>query len=202
MGSRIAREHTGMHGDARPCNPLHVGHRRATVDIGVVKFVFLNDAEDAHWRRMSAHARGDRRFREESAGVVKLQALPFDRDRDDQRSLRLGRFLLRRLDFFCLISAHSWPPLQDGRWLKIIITGIVTGPIISGSVGLGGGTGGTGQRQKGNLPKPSGPNPTPTHAYHLQILNHLLSVLQTRYAFTSVAVPGPVMLVQLYAKSL
>ena len=54
MGSRIAREHAGMHGDARPGNPLHVGHRRAAVDIGVVKFVLLNDAEDAHRRRMSA----------------------------------------------------------------------------------------------------------------------------------------------------
>jgi len=32
----------------------------------------------------------------------------------------------------------------------------------------------------------------PTYAYHLRILNHLLLVLQTRYAFTSVALLVPV----------
>jgi hypothetical protein len=40
----------------------------------------------------------------------------------------------------------------------------------------------------------------PTHAYHLRILNHLLLVLQTRYAFTSVALPVPLILTLSVAK--
>src|SRR5260370_26229728 len=40
----------------------------------------------------------------------------------------------------------------------------------------------------------------PTHAYHLPILNHLLSVLQTRYASTSAALPVPVILAPSVAK--
>ena len=190
--SRIAREHAGMYGDARPCDPLHVRHRGAAIDIGAVEFVFLNDAENAHRRRMATHARGDRCFREESVGVVNLQALLVDRDRDDQRPLRLGRFLRRRLDPFCLRPAHPWP-LRNGRRRQIIVAGIVTRPIIDGSVGLRGGADRAGQRQKGNSPKPSGVNrsPMPTHAYHLRILSHCYLLLQTRYAFTSVTVPIP-----------
>ena len=90
MRRRIARQHAGMHRDARPGDPLHERHRRAAIDVGMVQLVLLNDAEDAHRRRMALHARGDRRFREKSVGVVDLQVLPLDRDRDDQRALRLG----------------------------------------------------------------------------------------------------------------
>ena len=91
MRGRIARQHAGMHGDAGPGDPLHIGHRRAAIDVGMMQLLFLDDAEHAHRRRMALHARGDRRFREEAVGVVDPQLLLVDRDRDDQRSLRLGR---------------------------------------------------------------------------------------------------------------
>src|SRR4029453_7141777 len=64
----------------------------------------------------------------------------------------------------------------------------------------GGGAARGRQRQKGNSPKPSGPNPMPTHAYHLRILNHCHLVLQTRYAFTSIALLVPVILAPSVAK--
>ena len=111
MRGRMAREHAGMHGDARPRDPLHEGHRRAAVDVGVMQLVLLNDAENTHGCRVARHAGGNRRFRVKSVGVVNLQRLPIDRDRDDQRSLRLGRFLLGCFDLLSLLVARL-PPLD------------------------------------------------------------------------------------------
>ena len=113
MRRRIARQHAGMHRDARPGDPLHERHRRAAIDVGVVQLLFLNDAEDAHRRRMAVHARGNRRFREESVGVVDLQLLLVDRDRDDQRSLRLGRFLSAAPRSFWPDGREPLPPLRN-----------------------------------------------------------------------------------------
>ena len=87
---RIARQRAGVHRDARPGDALHVRHRRAAIDIGVVHLCLLDDAEHAHRRRMAVHAGRDRGFREQSVGVVDPNLLLLDRDRDDQRPLRLG----------------------------------------------------------------------------------------------------------------
>ena len=160
MRRRIAREHAGMHGDARPGDPLHVRHRRAAIDVGMVQLVFLDDAENAHRGRMTLHARGNRSFREEAVGVVDLQALFLDRDRDDQRSLRLGRFLLRRLDLLGLMTAGLLPPLRL-RQSGPIISGIGIRPVIPRGFRLGSGTDRAGCRQSGNSPKLSG-NRSPT----------------------------------------
>ena len=87
---RIARQDAGMHRDARPGDALHERHRRAAVDVGVVHLVLLDDAEHAHRGRMALHARRHRAFGEQAVGVVDPDLLLVDRDRDDQRALRLG----------------------------------------------------------------------------------------------------------------
>ncbi len=64
MRRRIARQHAGVHRDTRPGDPLHERHRRAAIDVGVVKLVLLDDAENAHRRRMALHAGRHRAFRD------------------------------------------------------------------------------------------------------------------------------------------
>ncbi|KAG1252116.1 hypothetical protein G6F68_011938 [Rhizopus microsporus] len=45
--SRVARQAAAMQGDAIPGQPLHVGHRRAVVEVGPVVLVLL---QDGRWR--------------------------------------------------------------------------------------------------------------------------------------------------------
>src|SRR5262245_3238983 len=60
----------------------------------MVEFVLLDDAEYAHRSRVTAHAGRHRRLREYPVGVVDRHPLLFDRDRDDEGTLRLGAGLL------------------------------------------------------------------------------------------------------------
>src|SRR5216683_2671583 len=170
MRCRITGEHPRMDGDARPRDPLHVRHRRAAIDVGVVQLLLLDDAENAHRRWMTGHAAGNRGFREKPGRVVNLQPLVLDRDRDDQRSLRLGCLLQRRLDLFSLTTPSLLPPLRDRR-TKLRKSWLGIRPVIQRGFRMRGGADRSGCRQSRNSPKPAGRNRRNilTHAYHPRI---------------------------------
>ena len=89
---RIAGQPAFMHRDARPGDPLHIGHRRGAVEVRAVMQVLLDHAEHALRRRVAGHAGRDRRLRERLTIGVQRQPLLLDRDDDVQRA---GRQLLR-----------------------------------------------------------------------------------------------------------
>ena len=107
-------EHACMHGNPGPRNPLHIGHRRAAIDVRVVQPALLNDAEDPHRGRVTGHARRDRGFREQSVGIIDPQMLLLDRNGNDQRAVRLG-ICLRRIRQFRMAGRRTAaePPAQD-----------------------------------------------------------------------------------------
>src|ERR1700688_3256410 len=129
--------------------------------------MFLNDAENADRRRMTTHPRGNRSFREESVGVVDPEVLPVDRDRDDQRPLRIPRFILRGPDLFCLTMPSLLPRLRNGR-PGPVIAAISIRPVIKGGIRIGGAGDRAGCRQCRYPPKLSGRarSPMPANAYH------------------------------------
>ena len=88
---RMPRHDALMHRDAGPGDALHVGHRRAAVEIGLVVDALFQDAEHALRRRMTGHAGRDLRMRDRHAAGIERQLLLLDRDDDVQRA---GRKLL------------------------------------------------------------------------------------------------------------
>jgi len=74
-----------VHGDAGPCDTLHVRHRRTAVDVRAVEDLFLNDAENAQRRRQARHSGRDRSIRDMHAIAIKVQLLLIDRNENLQR---------------------------------------------------------------------------------------------------------------------
>ena len=149
---RIARQHTGVQGDARPGEALHVRHRRAAIDVGAVHLVLLNDAEHAHRGRMPLHSCRDRAFGEQTVAVVDAHLLLLDRDGNDQRPVRLGAGVLAR----GLVLGGRLAGLWLARlWCKHrpVIAGIVILPVEQRGIRLRREGDGAGARQDRGLPK-------------------------------------------------
>ena len=153
MRGGVSGQCAGVQGDARPGDPLHVGHRRAAVDVGAVHLVLLDDAEHAHRGRVTLHARRHRAFREQAVGVVDADFLLVDRNGDDQRALRLGvGFLDGRSGLGNRLAGLRLARLRNRR--GAVISGIVVLPVEQGGgVGLGRGDQGTGRREHRDLPE-------------------------------------------------
>ncbi len=207
MRGRIARQHAGMHGNAGPGDPLHVRHRRAAIDVGVVEFMLLDDAEHTHRRRMALHAGRHRGFREHAGAVVDRHLLPVDRHDDDQRPLRLGAGFLPGDAWFLACGASLLRLLA--RYLGMPVLSRVIGsvgiirPIIERCVCLAGRADRTRRRQNGDLPKPRwlGVRTRRVHAVHSRIQNPNQTLVSRRgYAFTSRVVLPSVTFVQDVAK--
>src|SRR5947207_15462113 len=77
-----------MHGDTRPGNALHIGHRRIAIDVRAMKHLFLDDAEDTERRRMVGYAGGDRGVGDMDAVAVPMQLLLIDRNENLLRAFR------------------------------------------------------------------------------------------------------------------
>ena len=151
MRRRIARQYAGMHRNTRPRDPLHERHRCAAVDVGMMQLLLLDHAEGAHRRQMAGHAGRNRRFREEAVGVVYPEILPVERDRDDQRSLRLGGFLCRCCHLFRSAAAGPLHLLRRNR-CRPRISSVIVRPE-HGGLCLRHQANRSGHRQSGNLPK-------------------------------------------------
>src|SRR6516164_7500745 len=139
MRRRITRQNARMHGDTGPGDALHVGHRRATVDVRMMEFVLLDDAENAHRRRMAGHTGGNWCCGKEAVGVVDLDLLPADRHRDDEWSLRIGAALLRRDRLLFRRAPPYLLPARRLDWLELLVisAGLRTLPVIQRSIGPG-----------------------------------------------------------------
>src|SRR5690348_693888 len=137
MRGGMARQDASMHGNAGPSDPLHVGHGRAAIDVGMMKPMLLNYAENAHRRWVARHARGNRCFRKQPVSVVNPDLLLSDRNRDDQRPLRFSALLLGNLGFLVGLAANALMVLQS-RWRWSPKGGIRFWPIIDRRPGLRG----------------------------------------------------------------
>ena len=215
MRRRIAGQDAGMHCDTRPGDALHKGHRRAAVDVGVMHFVLLDDAEHPHRGCMTLHARGHRTFREESVGVVDPDILLIDRDRDDQRSLGPGAgFLFHHRALAGRRFAHARLPRLNRRH-RPVITGIGIRPVKQRGVGMRRGADGAGGCQNRHSPPSLAENvcasavqtknPLPAHAQFLSPdrrirIPVIISLSQTRKAFTSASPRMPMVFAAIVAK--
>jgi len=168
--SRMAGQDACVDGNAGPGDPLHKGHRRAAVDVGMMKFVLLDDAEDTHRCRMTGHAGGDGRFRKQSVGIVNSHLLLSNRDRDDQRSLRFGRLFLHSLDLLVRMSADALASLRNKGWRWLPKAGAGVRPIIDRCLSLRVETDRARYRKEANPPKPRAPDAQskPTHAHYFR----------------------------------
>ena len=92
MRGRIARQIAGMQRDARPGQPVHVGHRRIVVGRGMVVLVLLQHHEHAGRRRVPRLA--GRAGRDGYADAVAIDVHQLLRQRDDHRD-RPGRLAIR-----------------------------------------------------------------------------------------------------------
>ena len=88
---RVARQAAGVQRDARPREPLHVGHRRGVVDARVVVGVLLQDREHAGRRLVALLARRNRRDADHHAVAVDVGELL--RQRHDHHHRSVGRDL-------------------------------------------------------------------------------------------------------------
>src|SRR6516165_4617478 len=70
--SRVTDVDAYVHGDARPGDALHVGHRRAAIDIGMVVAILLDDAEHAHRGGMTGHSGRYRRLGDLRAVAIEV----------------------------------------------------------------------------------------------------------------------------------
>ena len=75
MRGRIAGNHAGMQRRAGPGDPVHPGHRRAAIDVGMVESLLLEDAEDARLGGVSRHAGRDGRARDQRRAAIDVELL-------------------------------------------------------------------------------------------------------------------------------
>src|SRR6516225_6626748 len=85
---RVAGQDALMKGHTRPGDALHVRHRRAAVEVGMVIAVLLNHAEHTHRRRMTGHAGRNRALRDAHSVAVERDFLRADVDGNLQRAFR------------------------------------------------------------------------------------------------------------------
>src|SRR6476661_3812649 len=83
-----------MQRNAGPGDPLHVRHRRSTVDVGTVPFVLRDNAEDPEWGRVRWRPCRDRGLRDRSILAEQRDLLPIDRHNEVVRPLRWRRVKL------------------------------------------------------------------------------------------------------------
>src|SRR6516225_5355018 len=86
--SGITRQNALVKGHARPSDALHVRHRRAAIEVGMVIAVLLDHAEHTHRRRMTGHARRNRALRDAHSVTVERDFLRADIDGNLQRAFR------------------------------------------------------------------------------------------------------------------
>ena len=161
----------GMQGNARPGDALHEGHRCAAIDVGTMKFLFLDDAENAHRRWMIGHAGRNRTLGKQAIGVVKAQLLLRDGDRNDERALRFGRLLFGNARPGIMMAARFRLARQYRRYgLSNAGSGIL--PIVDRGFRSRDDNERSDRRQKSNPPKAfaSKTNRLPAHpyAFHFQ----------------------------------
>ena len=77
-----------MHGDAAPCQALHVGHWRVVVGAGVVGVIFFQDREDTGGSLMAFGAGADRGATDEDAVSIDASRLQWQAYEDDDGSRR------------------------------------------------------------------------------------------------------------------
>ena len=88
MAGGMAGEIAGMHGDAAPCQALHVGHWRVVVGAGVVGVIFLQDREDTGGSFMAFSAGADRSATDEDTVSIDASRLQWQADENDDGSGR------------------------------------------------------------------------------------------------------------------
>src|SRR5215475_12110933 len=74
-----------MQRDAGPGDALHVGHRRAAVDVGGVPSLAADDGEDPRRRAMARHARRDLGTGDKATAVVDGDVLVGEGEDGEQR---------------------------------------------------------------------------------------------------------------------
>ena len=85
VGRRISWQGAAVERDARPGNALHVGHVGIVIQVRVVLFFFLDDAEDPGGRLASLLAARHRRPENPAVGVIDGDPLVVERnDRHDR----------------------------------------------------------------------------------------------------------------------
>ena len=97
--SRVARQAAAMQGDAIPGQPLHVGHRRAVVEVGPVVLVLLQDGEHTGRCLVPGLSRADRGQADGDAVAVHVGPLliqaDHQHDRAGRRDFRMPQELAR-----------------------------------------------------------------------------------------------------------
>ncbi len=88
MRRGIAGQLTRMQRDARPGEPVHVGHRRIVVGRGMVVLVLLQDLEHAGRRRVAELAGRAGRGGDAHPVAINIEPLVGKRDDDDDRPAR------------------------------------------------------------------------------------------------------------------
>src|ERR1700742_4872780 len=129
----MAGERPSVQRDAGPGDPLHVGHRCATVDVGSVPPLFGDDGKDPQRRQMPRHAGGNRRLRDWTILAVEGDLLRSGDDDNMERSIydrplmpRYAFVLLRLTIRFVSVRLGRMPPhgaqIFDGRLLQTTTT--------------------------------------------------------------------------------
>ena len=88
MRGRMPGQAAAMQGDAVPGQPLHVRHRRAVVEVGLVVLVLLQDGEHTGWCFVPGLARADRGQADGDAVAVHIGALLIEADHQHDRAGR------------------------------------------------------------------------------------------------------------------
>ena len=114
----VARQHTGVQGDARPRDALHEGHVAVFIDIGLVDRLLLHDAVDAGGGLVAGRSGRDRRLQDLALGIVDRDPLVAQRDDGKDRracATGLGEFIALSIAAAPARSPDRCCPSPPGR---------------------------------------------------------------------------------------